>query len=119
MPKKKPVGQPAAKAPAPKAKRAAAPKASAKSSSIVIDYPLEGEIVTSANYTMRLSALTPRSVEVSLDGKEWRPCRESVGYWWYDWSGYASGPYSLHARMTDASGRSVKVRGVRQFTVLT
>jgi hypothetical protein len=119
MPKKKTVGQTAAKEPSAamtKTKKARAPKAAARAG-ITIDYPLEGEIVTSAAYTFRITADEPRSVEVSTDGKTWQPARESVGHWWYDWSGTQSGPCTLVARMKSSGGKSLKSKP-RQFTVL-
>jgi hypothetical protein len=119
MPRKKSVGASAAKPEPAPAKKAAAPKpaAKAKAAVLVIDYPQEGEIVTSASYTFRVTAHRPRAVEVSLDGKTWRAARECVGHWWYDWTGSQSGPCTLVARMTDASGKTVKTKP-RQFTVL-
>jgi hypothetical protein len=121
MPKKKSVGEAVVKTDVPAARKPqAAAKATAPAAvktSLIIDYPLEREIVASPVYTFRLSALEPRSVEVSLDGSEWRPCRESVGYWWYDWSGYQGGTYTLEARMTDRNGKTVKSKP-RQFTAL-
>lgn len=98
------------------AEKTAKAVASAKTS-LIIDYPLEREIISNSVYTFRLSALKPQSVEVSLDGKEWRPCRESVGFWWYDWAGYQGGTYTLLARMTDRNGKAVKSKP-RQFTAI-
>jgi uncharacterized protein YegJ (DUF2314 family) len=101
----------------------AAPAASAKpalaaeKASLVLDYPLEGEIVTSHSYCIRVTAQEPRSVEICLDGKRWFSCRESVGHWWYDWSGFRSGGYTITARMTDKNGKVSKTKD-RQFTVL-
>ena len=89
----------------------------AEKASLVLDYPLEGEIVTSHSYCIRLTALQPNSVEICLDGKKWLFCRESVGHWWYDWSGFRSGGYTITARMTDKNGKVSKTKD-RQFTVL-
>ncbi len=118
MPKKKTAGQSAGKDVPATPKKTGAPKTAAPTkTAITIDYPLEGEIVTSASYTFRITALNPKRVDVSLDGKTWRPTRESVGHWWYDWSGSQSGPCTLVARMTGAAGKTAKSKP-RQFTVL-
>jgi hypothetical protein len=133
MPKKKSAGQDAAKSqgtPAKKTrKRIAAESAAANEPApqpaaaqpgkdlIAIDYPMEGEIVVSPTYTVRVTAAEPRYVEVSLDEKQWFPTRESNGHWWYDWSGYQAGAYAMTARMRDRNGNAVKTKA-RQFTVL-
>lgn len=94
----------------------AAPAAKSARAYVVIDYPLEGEIVTSAAYTVRLGAGGAERVEVSFDGKEWQPARESVGYWWYDWTGYGAGAHTVVARAY-AGKRAVKSKP-RSLTVL-
>ncbi len=104
-------------APAATVKTAAPIAPIAAKADITIDCPVEGEIITGRTYTFRLSAIHPRSVEVSFDGKDWKSCRESVGYWWYDWSGFQAGPYSMAARMTDKNGKVSKAQ-VRRFTAL-
>lgn len=128
MPKKKTEGASAAKPSASAKKSPAAAKASKNAgeaaakapkitTSVIIDYPLEREIISSAVYTFRLSALTPASVEISFDGQEWRPCRESVGFWWYDWAGYQGGTYTVQARMVGQDGRITSSK-LRQFTAI-
>lgn len=123
MPKKKTEGASAEKSAAPAKKSAAtvkspaAEKGNRAAASLIIDFPLEREIIASPVYTFRLSALAPASVEVSFDGQEWRPCRESVGFWWYDWSGYQGGTYTVQARMTDKNGRLTSSK-LRQFTAI-
>jgi hypothetical protein len=119
MPRKKAAGQQAGKADAAESPKTRAPKpaAKARTTSLSVDYPLEGEIVASAAYTVRITAGTPQSVEVSLDGEGWLPCRESVGHWWYDLSGYRAGVHTLDARMKNAAGKTVKAKP-RQFTVI-
>ena len=94
-----------------------APANSEPKSVLTIDYPMEGEIVTSPVYTFRLTALEPKSVEIALNGGAWSGCREMVGNWWFDWSGYQAGAYSLSARMIDKNGKTVKTK-TRSFTVL-
>jgi hypothetical protein len=104
--------RPAAKAPDAPVTAKSEPKAA-----LTIDYPMEGEIVTSPVYTFRLGAVEPKSVEISLNGGTWSPCREMVGNWWFDWSSYQAGAYSLSARMTDKNGKTTKTK-TRSFTVL-
>ncbi len=99
-------------APAPKPRAAKAPK-----KQVVIDHPIEGEIIRSHTYTFRIGATPTDRVEVSIDGKEWRPCRPSVGYWWFDWSGYNAGPHRIKARIPGAGNRFVASKP-RQVTVL-
>ena len=55
--------------------------------------------------------------EISIDDEEWLPCRQSVGYWWYDWSHFTVGHHSLQARIPSAGTRELKSKP-RQFTVL-
>jgi hypothetical protein len=83
---------------------------------VAVDYPQEGEIITAAQYTLRLTSSAVDGVEVSIDGKAPQPCRESVGYWWFDWSGYGSGPHTVVARIN--AGKRVLKSQVRSFTVL-
>lgn len=71
-----------------------------------LDYPRQGERIESPFYTIRLSApRDARCVEVSIDGGEWLPCREALGYYWYDWSGYYEGDHEIEGRYATAGGR--------------
>ncbi|MBL8023517.1 MAG: hypothetical protein JNK54_04440 [Elusimicrobia bacterium] len=83
---------------------------------IGIDFPQVGEILTSPHYALRVSTSATDGVEVSVDGKEWQPCRECVGFWWYDWSGYGSGVHTVVARIT-VGKRTLKSKP-RSFTVI-
>jgi len=82
-----------------------------------VDYPMEGEMITYRTYTFRLSARPAERVEISIDGEEWLPCRQSVGYWWYDWCHFSAGLHSLQARIASAGNRELKSKP-RQFIVL-
>jgi hypothetical protein len=84
---------------------------------ISIDYPVEGEIITSPTYAIRITTSAEEPVEISFQGKGWQACRESVGHWWYDWFGYDSGPCQIVARLRSSDGRAVKSE-TRQFTVI-
>lgn len=76
-----------------------------KSRSIRLDYPQPGEEIQSPHYTLRFAAdATPRAVEVSIDDGPWRACREALGHWWFDWSGFGSGEHGLALRVTCADG---------------
>ena len=83
--------------------------------SLTIDYPQEGEHVTSKNYTFRIGAgANLQQVEVSINGGSWLPCRATSGYWWYDWRGYQSGSQILLARGFTDTGEDV-ISPRRQF----
>lgn len=83
----------------PKAKRAAPRRKAVPSLQVFIDYPREGELVRPGHYSIRVGTVpAAASVELSIDGGVWIPCRESAGYWWYDWSGFEIGPHQIQAR---------------------
>ncbi len=81
-----------------------------------VDYPQVGEILTSPQYAIRISTSATEGVDISIDGKEWQPCRESVGFWWYDWSGFGAGVHTVVARIA-AGKRSLKSKP-RSFTAI-
>jgi hypothetical protein len=64
---------------------------------VAVDYPFEGEAVKTGHYSIRLTAAGADVAQVRLDGGEWVECRESVGYFWHDWTPQ-SGPVSIEAR---------------------
>jgi len=71
-----------------------------------IEYPKMDESIGSREYTLRIAAPEAvDAVDVSIDQGPWLPCRKDVGYWWYDWSGYAEGAHEIIARTRAASGR--------------
>ena len=55
-------------------------------------------------------------VEVSIDQGDWMSCREALGIWWYDWSGYAKGKHEVVARALITDGISAS-SSPRLFTV--
>lgn len=66
---------------------------------LVVDFPRRKEMLTSREYTIRLATTEGVSdVEVSIDGGPWRRCRPAVGFWWFDWRGFASGRHQVAAR---------------------
>jgi hypothetical protein len=83
----------------------------------VIDYPEQNEKVTAPSYTFRIGAVPEAlTVEISIDERGWQACRPAVGYWWYDWSGYAAGRHELQVRARLADGRIVAAEP-RDFAV--
>jgi len=85
---------------------------------VTIDFPQQDEGVAQGNYTFRVGTLPEaEKVEVSIDRGPWLACRKAVGYWWYDWSGYACGIHRLTARAFFPEG-SVAVSTQRRFQVL-
>jgi hypothetical protein len=85
--------------------------------SIEVDFPQEGEAVTSSQYTLRIAAgQNLRGIEVSINGASWQPCRAAGGYWWFDWQGYASGPHVLLARGESETGKKA-ISHRREFSV--
>jgi hypothetical protein len=100
----------AAKRPGPKVKQTKAKRY------VRVDHPLEGEIIASQTYSFRISASPTERVEVSIDDRDWLPCRLSVGYWWYDWSDFGAGHHSLLARIPSEGKRHLTSKA-RQFAV--
>jgi hypothetical protein len=120
MKRKKTAGQETGGSPAAKTEEARKPVKAAKPAApkgyAVVDFPQEGEIVTSAHYAFRIGASAADRAEVSVDDRDWAACRFNSGYWWFDWSGYGSGPHTVVARIPGNKG-FVKSKP-RHFTVL-
>jgi hypothetical protein len=71
-----------------------------------IDYPHQDEKIASRHYTIRVNApISCDTVDVSIDQGPWLACRDSVGYWWYDWSDFDSGPHEVIARARAQKGK--------------
>jgi hypothetical protein len=84
---------------------------------VSLEWPAEGEVITAPSYTLQIDAGPGTDhVDVSINMGEWRPCRESLGLWWYDWSGYAKGDYELVARCHTLQGLCT-VSSLRKLTV--
>lgn len=75
---------------------------------IVVDFPREGEIIYNQSFCIRLGVGENTHVEISINGGPWKPCRHSVGFWWFDWSGYGSGRHTILARVVTPSGNLLK-----------
>lgn len=89
-----------------KAKKSAKSASNSSSSQISIDFPQEGETLWNPYYCVRVGTTLSGSVEISIDGGDWQPCRESVGYWWFDWTASA-GEHTLQARIA-SNGKTKK-----------
>jgi len=79
-----------------------------KSPAVSVSYPNEMEIISNLNYTLQIAVGEPaQAVELSIDQGDWRPCREGLGLWWYDWSGYDSGEHEAVARLRRPDGTTI------------
>lgn len=85
-----------------KTPKAAAPKKAALS--VSIDYPQEGEAVSSGHYSIRLTAEGASQAQGRFDGGEWLDCREAVGHFWLDWM-CGAGEIRLEGRARSGKGR--------------
>lgn len=97
--------------------RTAATRMAQSEPAVRVEYPREGEVITHPTYTFQVGAAPDLgSVEVSIDRGEWRPCRESLGLWWFDWTDYSKGRHVLLARARLGEGIA-SVSDQRRFTV--
>lgn len=86
---------------------------------VVLDHPQQGEKITSPQYTFRVGALGDiERVEVSINQGPWQVCRYSVGYWWYDWTGYGNGRYQAAVRAQTRDGRLLTTDPAKFLVVL-
>lgn len=73
-----------------------------------LDYPRRHERIMSSEYSFRISAPTNvLNVSVAIDQGPWQACRQAVGYWWYDWSGYEDGEHEIIARAEMEDDRQI------------
>ncbi|MBI3549977.1 MAG: hypothetical protein HY078_13145 [Elusimicrobia bacterium] len=76
---------------------------------VFVDYPQDGERITSNIYSFRIGTSPQASkVEVSIDGGPWLPCRIASGYWWHDWICFVHGDHTVVARAILSDGTSAK-----------
>ena len=84
-----------------------------------IEYPLNDETIVSSQYTFRVAAPAGvDGVDVSIDQGPWLACRNEVGCWWYDWSGYGDGEHEVIARVRGKGGRW-RMSDPHEFHVVT
>ena len=82
-----------------------------------VECPCEGEEIAQPAYSFHIAAAPGiAGLEVSIDQGAWMPCREALGIWWYDWSGFAKGDHELVARAPISDGISTN-SSPRRFTV--
>lgn len=88
---------------------------------ILVDYPVENDIINGSAYVLRIGASHDFNayVEVSFNNGEWNLCRFASGYWWYDWAYFKPGEFTVRARIVSAGdGRVIKMSDVRHFKVV-
>lgn len=81
-----------------------------------IDYPQQDEAIEPGHYSFRIAASIATSVDISIDKGPWQTCRHSIGYWWYDWTGYDEGPHEAIVRTPEPNGRFL-ISAPRRFSV--
>lgn len=86
---------------------------------VSVDFPTQNEVITGADYTVRVSAPEEGRVEVAFDQGDWRPCRRSAAFWWCDWSGYGDGEHEVVLRFVAADGRTTLAEPREFFTALS
>ncbi len=79
---------------------------------VVVDYPKSGEMLTAAQYTVRIGA-SGAAAEISIDGSDWAACRRANGYFWFDWTQIQSGPHAVTARIRTIDGKIKKSKVVK------
>lgn len=90
------------------AKQAAKPK-----TWVVIDFPQSGEtLLETRHYAVRIGA-SSGPVEISVNGSDWKACRENAGYFWFDWTDIPKGEHKLVARAQFADGNFKKSKITR------
>jgi hypothetical protein len=83
-----------------------------------LDYPMQGEKITAPQYAFRAGTVGEvEGVEISISQGAWQPCRYSVGYWWYDWSGYTAGRYQAEVKAR-LKGGGIAAAGPVKFQVI-
>ncbi|MBI4346228.1 MAG: hypothetical protein HY553_05195 [Elusimicrobia bacterium] len=106
---------------------------------VAVEFPQRGEVVRSPEYSLRVAApAEAETVEVSIDGGEFRRCRFDGGRWWFDWANYGSGyhtavvrarfhggyvatfpPHEMQAELGERRANGKNRQTVTQFSVLT
>lgn len=82
-----------------------------------VECPSEGQTIAGPCYSFHIAAKPGiEGVEVSIDQGKWMACREALGLWWYDWSGYGEGEHEITARARISDGIAAS-SSPRLFTV--
>lgn len=75
-------------------------------------------MIAPTSYTFQIAAAPSIScVDIAVDGGDWKPCREALGLWWCDWSGFEKGEHTMVARTRKSDGLSTN-SAPRQFSVV-
>lgn len=83
----------------------AARKQAEPAADAVVDFPKEGEEILTGHYAVRISATPGSDVEINTGGSDWWPCREAVGFFWFDWWPAKPGRTTLSVRAKAGKGR--------------
>lgn len=75
---------------------------------IAIDHPQNGEKIHPHHYAIRVSSSGGDGVELSIKNGDWKSCRYSAGYYWFDWCSIEPKKYQIVARMRLPSGKYKK-----------
>lgn len=93
-------------------------KTSRSGPAVLVEYPREGETISPWTYTFQIRALPEaRCVEIEIDDGSWKPCRESLGLWWYDWAGYSKGEHVVAVRSRSNGNDTAAASAPRRFRV--
>jgi len=84
---------------------------------VVIDFPIESELVCANHYALRIGSSNHGYAEVSLNNGEWLPTRKGTGYWWFDLFNLSTGQHTIIARLRDNAGSTIVKSTTRNFTV--
>jgi hypothetical protein len=84
---------------------------------VVIDHPVNGELLIPGHYAIRIGASWGGIVEFQINDGEWIPCRHNAGYWWFDWHNIPAGKHKLAARLVDNNGDILKKSAIRRVEV--
>jgi hypothetical protein len=109
---------------APARVRAAKPKTTEASANanepvvyVVIDHPVNNEVLVPGHYAIRIGASWGGIVEFQINDADWIPCRHNAGYWWFDWHNIPAGKHKLAARLVDNNGTVLKKSAIRRVEV--
>ena len=81
------------------------PTMSRKNSKVSVTHPRKKETISHPSYTIQVAVDEPAAgVEILIDEGDWQPCREALGLWWYDWSGYRASEHKAVARLRRPDG---------------
>ncbi|MBI5623850.1 MAG: hypothetical protein HY924_08735 [Elusimicrobia bacterium] len=73
-----------------------------------VESPMPEERINARNCCFMFRAEVEGSVEASIDGGTWKPCRYLMGYWWLDWDCKKTGPHRVVARIKTVDGGDIR-----------